>query len=145
MINERASGNVGPVEVSCGLAGHSVIDYDRRRMRKALVGGAAIVRKEARRLVSRRAVSAPFEAPGLQTGRLRRAIGVVTRGSKGGWIKIGVKSIKGSVFYPAPLFYGSAKIGLAPRENYVATAADNKRSAVRDQVRGVLADSLVPR
>lgn len=138
------SGNsLGAVQLEVGLEYHKTIDYDRRAMRKALVGGAGIVRKEARRLLSRRAVSKAGEAPGRDSGDLVRAIGVVSRGSKGGWIKIAPRSIKGSVFYPAFLFYGTDTI--APRDNFMATALVNKREPVRNLVRGALQQSLVPR
>lgn len=145
MSDERSNGNVGGIEVACGLTGHSAIDYDRRRMRKALREGAAIVRKEARRLVSRRAVSAPGEFPAQQTGALKRAIGIVGKGSKGGWIKVGVRSIPNSVFYPAFLFYGSPKTGLAKRGNFMTAALAEKRDQVRGMIRGALANALVPR
>jgi hypothetical protein len=108
------------LEVQVGLDFHKVIDYDRKAMRAALVRGAGSVRKEARSLLARRAVSKPGEAPGRQTGKLWRSIGVVSRGTKGGWIKVGPKSIPSSIFYPAFLFYGvktDARIqALAPGE-----------------------------
>lgn len=135
----------GGLIVAVGLEGHKTVDYDRRAMRKALLRGGAAVRKEARRLVARRAISRPGEAPGMQTGKLKAAIGVVSKGSKGGWIKVGVRGIKGSVFYPAFLFYGSQKTGLEKRANFMATALDAKRDDVRDMIRAALADSLVPR
>jgi len=97
---------LGGLEIQVGLEFHKVIDYDTKQMRAALVRGAASVRKEARRLLSRRAVSKPGEVPGRRSGNLRRAIGVVSKGTKGGWIKVGPRSIDNSIFYPAFLFYG---------------------------------------
>ncbi len=134
-----------PFELEVGLFGHKIIDYDRKAMRRALVKGAAQVRKEARRIVSRRAISNPGEFPGLQTGALKRAIGIVGRGSKGGWVKIGVKTIKGQDFYPAFLFYGSPKTNLAKRGNFMTSALAAKREAVRSNIREALKTSLVPR
>ena len=97
-------------------------------------------------MISRRAVSAPSDMPGMQTGAMRRAIGIVSRGTKGGWVKIGVrKTAEMQGFYPAFLFYGSTKTGLAKRGNFVVAALDNKREAVRDQIRGDLKHALVPR
>lgn len=133
------------LELQVGLEFHKVIDYDRKAMRKALREGGAEVRKEARRLLSRRAVSAPGEIPGMQTGMLKRAIGVVSVGSKGGWVKVGPKTIKGSVFYPAFLFYGSPKTGLEKRGNFMEAALQNKRDVVRSRIQAALKDSLVPR
>lgn len=136
---------LGSLELDVGLEGHKTIDYDRRAMRKALVAGAGLVRKDARRLLSRRAISSPGEVPGQQTGALARSIGVVSRGSKGGWVKVGPRAIRGSVFYPAFLFYGSPKTGLEKRANYMAQALTNQREPIRTQVRSALAQSLVPR
>lgn len=133
------------LDLRVGLEFHKIIDYDRKAMRRALRGGGADIRKEARRLLSRRAVSAPGDIPGMQTGMLKRAIGIVSMGSKGGWIKVGPKSIKGSVFYPAFLFYGSPKTGLVKRANFMETALQNKRDVVRDRIQIALKDSLVPR
>lgn len=138
------SGNpLGGVGLAVGLDFHKTIDYDRKAMRKALNAGGALLRKEARRIVSRKAVSLPGEAPGVVTGRLMRSIGIVTRGSKGGWVKVGPRTIKGSAFYPAFLFHGTDT--LAPRENYMVQALENQAEPVRNHIRAALAQSLVPR
>lgn len=137
--------DVGGITLEVGLQFHKTIDYDRKAMRGALRTGAAAVRKEARRIISRRAVSAPGEMPGSQTGALKRSIGIVSRGSKGGWVKIGPRKIAGSVFYPAFLFYGSPKTGLAKRGNFMIAALDTKRESVRGNIREALKNSLVPR
>ena len=141
--------DISGIRVDVGLEFHKTIDYDRKAMRRALTQGAGDVRKEARRLVARRAIaSQPGEAPARQTGRLMRSIGVVTRGSKGGWIKIGPKTFKGAdagFFYPAVLFYGSTKMNIAKRANYMEIALKNKRETVRSQIRATLQDALVPR
>ena len=144
--SRHISGNaLGGLEVRVGLDFHKVIDYDRKKMRAALVRGAGTVRKEARRLLSRRAVSRPGEVPGRQTGDLWRAIGVVSRGSKGGWIKVGPKSIRNRFFYPAILFHGSKKIGLEPRANYMEEALERKAPAVRAEAREALRGALIAR
>lgn len=121
MEHEYAKGAYGGTEVHVGLEFHKIIDYDRRLLRRAMAKGAGEIRKEARRQVARRVISAPGENPGLQTGTLRRAIGVVSKGTWGGWIKIGVKKPpQMKEFYPAFLFYGVKKLGkiqrLAPGE-----------------------------
>ena len=140
------SGNpLGSVGLAVGLDFHKTIDYDRKAMRKALNAGGALLRKEARRIVSRKAVSLPGEAPGVVTGRLMRSIGIVKRGSKGGWVKVGPRTIKGSVFYPAFLFYGRKKGDLEPRANFMVQALENQAEPVRNQIRAALAQSLVPR
>ena len=145
MERETNTGNLGGVELQVGLEFHKTIDYDRKAMRKALVRGAAEVRKQARRLVSRRSISLAGDFPGSQTGALKRAIGIVSRGSKGGWVKVGIRSIPNSVFYPAFLFYGSPKTGLEKRGNFMTAALDEKREAVRSMIRDALKNSLVPR
>lgn len=145
MDKETSLGNLGGVELQVGLEFHKTIDYDRKAMRKALVRGAAEVRKQARRLVSRRSISLAGDFPGSQSGALKRAIGIVSKGSKGGWVKVGVRSIPNSVFYPAFLFYGSPKTGLEKRANFMTAALDNKREAVRSMIRDALKNSLVPR
>lgn len=145
MKRESSSGNLGGVEVRVGLEFHSIIDYDRRAMRKALARGAADIRKEARRLVSRRAISNPGDFPASQTGALKRAIGIVSKGSKGGWVKVGIRRIPNSVFYPAFLFYGSPKTGLAKRGNFMTAALDERRDSVRSMIQEALKNSLVPR
>lgn len=114
---------------------YSEVKFDKRPVRRALVKGAGVVRKQARRLVSRRAVSLAGEFPGMQTGALKRAIGIVKKGSKGGWVKVGVRSIPNSVFYPAFLFYGSPKTNLAKRGNFMTEALDDRREEVRSMIR----------
>ena len=121
MEQEFVKGGYGGTEVHVGLTFHKFIDYDRKVLRRAMVKGAAEIRKEARRLVARRAISAAGQFPGASTGVLRKAIGVVSKGSRGGWIKVGVKKTNGmDSFYPAFLFYGVKKLGkierLAPGE-----------------------------
>lgn len=112
MEQEFTKGAYGGTEVHVGLTFHKAIDYDRKALRKALVKGAAEIRKEARRLVSRRAISAAGAFPGMQTGTLKRAIGIVSKGSKGGWVKVGVKKTPGmDDFYPAFMFYGVKGLG----------------------------------
>lgn len=146
MEQQSNSGNFGGIELEVGLRFHKIIDYDRKALRRAMREGAAQVRKEARRIVSRRAISVAGDFPGIRTGALKRAIGVVGKGSKGGWIKVGVrKSKEMKDFYPAFLFYGSAKTGLAKRGNFMETALQNKRDSVRSAIRSALKDSLVPR
>lgn len=81
----------------------------------------------------------------MQTGRLKQAIGVVSSARFGGWIKVGVRTIKGSDFYPAFLFYGSPKTGLQPRANFIVEALENRRESVRSEIRAALRNSLVPR
>ena len=146
MQQQTQSTNIGGIELEVGLQFHTIVDYDRKALRKAMREGAAQVRKEARRIVSRRAISIAGDFPGTRSGTLKRAIGVVGKGSKGGWIKVGVrKTDQMKDFYPAFLFYGSPSTGLAKRANFMETALQNKRDTVRSAIRAALKDSLVPR
>lgn len=91
--------------------------FNRARVRRAFVTIGQRHMRDARRLVMRRARSAPGENPGYQTGRLARSIGyMVPRASKkraGFMTRIspnqrngkGNRMISGD-FYPAFLFFG---------------------------------------
>lgn len=118
---------------------------NKKPIRASLVKGAAVVRKEARRIVSRRAVSLAGEFPGMQTGALKRAIGIVGKGSKGGWVKVGVRSIPNSIFYPAFLFYGSPKTNLAKRGNFMEQALNGRREEVRSMIRASFQQAIEAR
>lgn len=134
-----------PFEAEVGLFGHHTIDFDKRALRRALVKGAAEIRKAARRMISRNAISKPGEFPGQNTGAMKRAIGIVGKGTKGGWIKVGVRTIKGSIFYPAFLFYGSPSTHLAKRGNYITAALAERHEVIRSDIRAALRNALVPR
>ncbi|WP_097178330.1 hypothetical protein, partial [Salmonella enterica] len=91
--------------------------FNRARVRRAFVTIGQRHMRDARRLVMRRARSAPGENPGYQTGRLARSIGyMVPRASKhrpGFMARIAPTRRSGEEnrritgdFYPAFLFYG---------------------------------------
>ncbi len=145
MDDQRSSGASGGIGLDVMLTGHSMIDFDKRKVRKALNSGAAEVRKAARRLVSRRAISNPGDFPGRDSGALMRSIKVYARGTRGGWVKVGpTKTAEMSVFYPAFLFYGTSN-GLVKRANFMAEALDQKREGVRSNIRTALSAALQPR
>lgn len=134
------------LELNVMLSGHSMIDFDKRQIRKALVQGGGVVRQQARRLVARRAISNPEQFPGEDTGALKRSIKIYKRGSRGGYVKVGpTKTSEMNVFYPAFLFYGSAKTGLAKRANYMTAALEMKRESVRANIRAAMPAALIPR
>ena len=130
--------------------------FNRARVRRAFVTIGQRHMRDARRLVMRRARSAPGENPGYQTGRLARSIGyMVPRASKkraGFMTRIapnqrngkGNRMISGD-FYPAFLFFGvrggakrrrshhrgaSGGSGwrLAPRNNFMVETLEKNRS-----------------
>lgn len=105
----------GSVQVSVGLAGHKRIDFDKRAIKRTLRSEAGQIRKLARRLVSRRAASAPNEMPGRQSGALMRSIRVKVS-SGGFWAKIApYMTSEMQEFYPAFLFYGVKSQGRIKR------------------------------
>ncbi len=91
--------------------------FNRARVRRAFVTIGQRHMRDARRLVMRRARSAPGENPGYQTGRLARSIGYMVPGASkkraGFMTRIapnqrngkGNRMISGD-FYPAFLFFG---------------------------------------
>ena len=146
--------------------------FNRARVRRAFVTIGQRHMRDARRLVMRRARSAPGENPGYQTGRLARSIGyMVPRASKhrpGFMARIapnqrngeGNRRITGD-FYPAFLFYGvkrgakrrrshhrGASGGrgwrLAPRNNFMVETLEKNRSWTRYFLVRELRKSLKP-
>lgn len=144
MERETQSTNLGGISVHATLEGHSRIDFDKRAIKKALRKAGGDIRKAARRLVARRAVSSPGDFPGRVTGALLRSIKLKVS-SGGFWAKVEPQKIpEMKSFYPAFLFYGT-KRGVAKRSNYMIAALDVQRENVRSQIRDALKHSLVPR
>lgn len=143
--------------------GHSHLDFDKRQIRKAMRAIGADIRKVARKMVSRRAVSTAGTAPGKQTGTLQRSIKV--RVSKPGLlVRIAPDKTQamGKDYYPAFLNYGvrrnrSAKAAkghkkqpegpysLAPRENYMEKALEERKEHARQVLAGALQNALIAR
>lgn len=66
------------IDVHVGLPiGHTRYDFDQRAVRKVIMKEAREIRKLARRLISRKAISKPGDYPGRNTGDLRRSISVI--------------------------------------------------------------------
>lgn len=149
------------LEINETIIGHSRIDFDKAKIRRALRRLGADVRKEARRLVSRRAISGAGDYPGRGTGTLMRSI--KAKVSRPGFM-VRVAPYKtdamGKDFYPAFLDYGvtglparkdrrsqpkSGTWRIAPRKNYMIDALEAKRETVRATLRDALMDSLKPR
>lgn len=135
------------LEIHETITGHERIDFDRSKIRRAMRGFGQDVRKEARRRLARRAISAPGQDPGRDTGNLQRS--VIYKVSRPGFlvrIYPGTSELrrKNNHWYAAYLYYGS-KRGLEPRANYMAEALEARRDDVRVRLRGALLDSLKPR
>lgn len=147
------------VDVNVRMEGFDRLDFDMRVVRKGLTSAGKLTKQEARRLVSRRAISGNGEFPGKQTGALMRSITTVSRGLN--WIKIGPTRTAGMKdFYAAYLYYGVAgrarrkdrkaqpkdgKWRIAPRGNYMAEALRIKRESIRAVLRNALMDAIKPR
>jgi hypothetical protein len=145
------------------LLGHERIDFDRKKIRKAMRVQGGEVRKVARRLVARRAVSGPGEAPGRDTGALYRSI--KSKVSRSGFlVKVAPQktSDMGDEFYPAFLYYGVRAGGkrsadhrkkadggngwrIEKRDNYMSKALDQRRAGATAALETALKDSLIPR
>jgi len=133
------------IRVSATLAGHSRIDFDKKPIKKVLRQQGGEIRKVARRLVARRAISGPGEMPGRQSGVLMRSIKVKVS-SGGFWARVSpFKTNEMEVFYPAFLYYGSVKRGIEKRANYMESALDTRRAAAKDAIRTALQGALKPR
>lgn len=146
--------------------------FNRARLRRAFVKIGQVHMRDARRLVAKRHRSSPGEAPGFRSGKLSRSIGyTVPRASKrrpGFMVKIapnqkngqGNRPINGA-FYPAFLFYGvrrgakrkkrhhrgaSGGSGwkIAPRQNFMVQALENRRAWTRYYLSRELRKSLRP-
>ena len=133
------------MQISVAFAGHSRIDFDKKPIKKVLRQQGGEVRKVARRLVARRAISAPGEMPGRQTGVLMRSIKVKVA-SGGFWARISpFKTNEMEVFYPAFLFHGSTKRNIQKRANYMAVALDARRLSAQGAIQSALQGALIPR
>lgn len=134
-------------EVNVGWEGYSRIDFDKVKIRKAMRTIGREVQKQARKLVSRRGkASRPGQAPSRSTGVLARSIKVkVSR--PGFLVRVSPEKIPamGEHFYPAYLHYGSEKINLKPRSNYMVDALEMRRAQTRDVLASALQNALVPR
>lgn len=135
----------GGIEVNATLFGHSRIDFDKKPIKRVLRQQAGEIRKVARRLVARRAISGAGDAPGRQTGTLWRSIRVKVS-SGGFWARIApYKTSEMKVFYPAFLYYGSTKRNISKRANYMASALTTRRAAAQGAIYQALQGALKPR
>lgn len=132
--------------VHASITGFQQVDFDKKKIRKVLRSEGGKVRKIARSLVMRRAISNPGEFPGRRTGRLMRSI--KAKVSKPGFL-VKVAPYKtdemGPDFYPAFLFYGSIKNNLAKRGNYMTDALDQRHEGARAAILNALKDSIKAR
>ena len=108
-------------------------DFDTRVLKKNFRTVGAEVRKIARRLVSRRAVSKAGEFPGMDTGTLRKSI--KSKVSRSGF-SVGISSYKiegMDVYYPAFVYWGHRSKG-ADRVNGIPDKKQHGRKRVGEKV-----------
>lgn len=99
-----------PIDVVVELPrGHRNIDFDQKKVRKTILQEAREVRKIARRLVSRRAISNAGEFPGRSTGALMRSIKVIPLRKSMAAMVMPHKTAEMDVFYPGILNRGSKR------------------------------------
>ena len=165
--------NLGGIEIRVSIEANDIWQYNRKVVAGSLIEGAKDIIKTARRLVSRRTISAAGEYPGYRTGALHNAIGIVKVGSKGGYVRAGVNKTKemGKHFYPAFLYHGVRNASyfknstpksrrrltddqraalasahgyrLAQRDNYMTAAFESKRSRIRQVIRTAVIKAIV--
>ena len=134
-------------EVNVKFDGFTRIDFERKKVRKGMQIIGKDVQKTARKLIARRAISRPGEAPGRMTGATFRSIkykvsqpGFLVRIAPYRTAEMGDKE-----FYPAILNVGSVKINLKRRENYMIEALDRRSSNARIVLLTTLQNALTPR
>lgn len=140
------------IHINARLTGFSAIDFDRRAIRKVLTPLAKDLQKDARRLISRRAVSGAGENPGRDSGALLRSIRYKI-GRSGLYAVLAPQRtaalMRKNVYYPGPLVFGAnrgARGGrLEPRGNFIVEAAQGKEAVIKSRLEAELPFALVPR
>jgi hypothetical protein len=130
-------------DVNIRIEGFDRILFKKTELKRAIRKGGGVVRQEARRLIARRAISAPGDFPGRDSGAMMRSIKVKV-GSGGGYAKVMPYKTPemGNDFYPAFLNYGTSN-GLRPRKNFMVAALDSKQMQIRREISNALRRALV--
>ena len=140
--------------------GFKCVDYDPKALKKPLRKSGNAVRKIARKMISRKAVSEAGQFPGKQTGEMAKSIKVKV--SKSGY-SVAVYPTKTQampVYYPAFVVYGhrapysetaqearshkqrAGKKVAAPRKNFVPEAADKYAKTFETEMFDALGDAI---
>lgn len=140
--------------------GFKRIDYDAKALKQPLRKSGNAVRKIARKMISRKAVSEAGQFPGKQTGTMQKSIKVKL--SKYGY-SVAVYPTKTQampVYYPAFVVYGhrspysetakearshkqrSGKKVAAPRKNFVPEAADKYAKTFQSEMFDALGEAI---
>lgn len=140
--------------------GFKRIDYDAKALKKPLRQSGNAVRKIARKMISRKAVSEAGKFPGKQTGTMQKSIKIKV--SKSGY-SVAVYPTKTQAmpaYYPAFVVYGhrgpnsetaqearshkqrSGKKVAAPRKNFVPEAADRYAKTFQSEMFAALGEAI---
>lgn len=147
--------------VQCAVdPGYRKIDYDPKALKQPLRKSGNAVRKIARKMISRKAVSEAGQFPGKQTGEMAKSIKVKV--SKSGY-SVAVYPTKTQAmpaYYPAFVVYGhrapysetaqearshkqrAGKKVAAPRKNFVPEAADKCAKTFESEMFDALGDAI---
>ena len=147
--------------VQCAVdPGYRKIDYDPKALKQPLRKSGNAVRKIARKMISRKAVSEAGQFPGKQTGEMAKSIKVTV--SKSGY-SVAVYPTKTQAmpaYYPAFVVYGhrapysetaqearshkqrAGKKVAAPRKNFVPEAADKYAKTFESEMFDALGDAI---
>ncbi len=140
--------------------GFSRLDFDSKKLKPSIRKVAQDVRKEARKLISRRAVSQPGAFPGKDSGEMQRSI--TLRVSRDGFSAsiAPTKTSKMKEYYPAFVVYGhrapytedarsrrthrkrvGQKVAL-PRQNFIKEAALRHSKQFAEEMERALAEAI---
>lgn len=147
--------------VQCAVdPGYRKIDYDPKALKQPLRKSGNAVRKIARKMISRKAVSEAGQFPGKQTGEMAKSIKIKV--SKSGY-SVAVYPTKTQAmpaYYPAFVVYGhrapysetaqearshkqrAGKKVAAPRKNFVPEAADKYAKTFESEMFDALGDAI---
>lgn len=147
--------------VQCAVdPGYRKIDYDPKALKQPLRKSGNAVRKIARKMISRKAVSEAGQFPGKQTGEMAKSIKVKV--SKSGY-SVAVYPTKTQAmpaYYPAFVVYGhrapysetaqearshkqrAGKKVAAPRKNFVPEAADKYAKTFESEMFDALGEAI---
>lgn len=139
-------------------SGFSFNDLDRKKVKSTMRSIGRDLRKEARKRISRKAISAPGESPGMQTGEMRRSVKAsVSRSGYSVWVRPTLTN-KMPAYYPAfvvfghrgpgsddPRQHGKTRVGqkvAEPRENFIEATAKAYQKQFDEQMENLLSEAL---
>lgn len=147
--------------VQCAVdPGYRKIDYDPKALKQPLRKSGNAVRKIARKMISREAVSEAGQFPGKQTGEMAKSIKVKVSKSGHSVAVYPTKTQAMPAYYPAFVVYGhrapysetaqearshkqrAGKKVAAPRKNFVPEAADKYAKTFESEMFDALGDAI---